>query len=142
MKELIIKGNRMIAILRTDGIIELVNNEEWNQPDTLEVVKEDTSELKKNINEKYKGLLILVTSRYVNKEILRHYQHSDFGEIARALVLTSFATKVIGNLYFKLSKGKPNETGRVVPVKLFTDRDVATKWLLEQIKEHKKLIKV
>lgn len=44
----------------------------------------------------------------------------------------------MGNLYLKLFGGKPNEVGRVVPVKLFTKKEEAIKWLLEEMKEPRK----
>lgn len=124
----------IVVILRNDGIVEIINNEEWNQPDTLEVAKKDTSIIKELIGDKPNHcILIEVPSRYASREVLQHYQSVELGEVARALLLNSFATKVVGNLYLKLSKGKPNEAGRVVPTKLFTKKEEAEKWLLSKI---------
>lgn len=44
----------------------------------------------------------------------------------------------MGNLYFKLFGGKPNEMGRSVPIKLFTKKEEGIKWLLGQLEENKK----
>lgn len=82
-------------------------------------------------------ILIEVPSRYASKEILQHYQSVELGEVARVLLLNSFATKVVGNLYLKLSKENPNEAGRVVPTKLFTKKAEAEKWLLAEIEKQK-----
>lgn len=123
----------IVVILRNDGIVEIINNEEWNQPDTLEVAQKDTSIVKEVIAGRPNHcILIEVPSRYASKEVLQHYQSVELGEVARALLLNSFATKVVGNLYLKLSKGKPNEAGRVVPTKLFTKKEEAVKWLLNK----------
>lgn len=132
-----IKGVSTVIILRNDGIVEVVNNEEWDQPDTLEVAQKDTSIIKEVIGDRpNQCILIEVPSRYASKEMLEHYQSVELGEVARALLLNSFATKVVGNLYLKLSKGKPNEAGRVVPTKLFTKKEEAEKWLLQEMAKH------
>ena len=65
------------------------------------------------------------------------YQRAEWGEVAIALLLASFGAKVIGNLYLKLTKNKPNEAGRVVPVKLFTKKEVAEEWLLGEIAKNR-----
>lgn len=75
--------------------------------------------IKELIDGQPRAFLIEVPKHYTSKEILNYYQYIEVGDVARALVLNSFATKVMGNLYFKLSKGKPNEIGRLIPTKLF-----------------------
>lgn len=133
-----ITGNGIIAVLRKDGILDVLDNKEWNQRDTLESVTEDTSLMKKVIDgQPNRSLLIEVPSRYISKEILSHYQSVELGEVARVLLLNSFGAKVVGNLYLRLSKGKPNEAGRIVPAKLFTDKYKAIKWLLKVVEEQK-----
>jgi hypothetical protein len=130
-----VKGNAMTATLRPDGIVEVLNDKDWDEPDTLELIKENTSIIKKMIGgHPNRCLLIEVPNRHTSKEILNHYQQVDTGAVARGLLLNSFATKVMGNLYLKLSKGKPNETGRIVPVRLFTNKEEAIKWLLGRMK--------
>jgi hypothetical protein len=129
------KTRAMTFILRSDNIVELINNEEWDQPDTLEIAKENMSMVKHVIDGECRGFLVEVPNKYITKELLNYYQNVEVGDVARALVLNSFAAKVVGNLYFKLSRGKPNEEGRVVPAKLFTDEELAVKWLLEKMKE-------
>ena len=134
-----VKGNGIIVILRKDGIVDVLDNKEWKQQDTLESVKVDTSIMKKVIDgQPNRSLLIEVPSRYISREILSHYQSVEMGEAARVLLLNSFSAKVIGNLYLKLSKGKPNEAGRIVPAKLFTDKYKAVKWLLKTMEEQNK----
>ena len=134
-----IKGNSITIILRTDGIIEIVDNEEWDKAETLETATEDTATLKKHIDGHDKALLVVVTSRYISKEILHHYQKFEFGDVARALIVSSFAAKVIGTLFMKLSKEKPNEAGRIVPLKLFTKKEVAEEWLLDELKKNQSI---
>jgi hypothetical protein len=118
-----IKGNGVIVVLRSDGIVDVLDNKEWDQQDTLKTAKEDTSLMKKVIDgQPGRCILVEIPSRYVSREILNHYQSVELEEVARALLLNSFAAKVVGNLYLKLSKEKPNEAGRIVPAKLFTKK--------------------
>lgn len=133
MKEYKVKSGTVI--LRSDDIVELINDKDWNETDTLEVARNITAGIREAIDGKPRGLMIEVPNRYTKREILKHYQNSELGAVARALILNSFATKVVGNLYLKLSKEKPNEAGRVVPTKLFTNKEEATKWLLEKMQE-------
>jgi hypothetical protein len=135
----IIKGNTVTVVVRQDDILEINDNSDWNEPDSLEIVKEDTALIKKIVGgHPHKALLIEVPSKHVSREILSHFQVVETGAIARGLLLSSFATKIVGNLYLKLSGGKANEAGRIVPVRLFTKKEDAIKWLLEQIEKHKK----
>ncbi|CAA6804806.1 MAG: Unknown protein [uncultured Aureispira sp.] len=135
----IIKATIVSYILRSDNIIEIVDNEDWNEADTLDIVKRDTEKLKKLIDNKQdKALYIEVADKHTSKDILDFYQNIELGEVARALVLNSYGAKIMGNLYFKLFGGKPNEMGRSVPIKLFTKKEAGIKWLLEQLEENKK----
>lgn len=134
-----IKGNGIIVVLRSDGIVDILDNKKWKQQDTLKTVREDTTLMKKVIDgQPNRSILIEVPSRYVSREILNHYQSVELGEVARALLLNSFAAKVVGNLYLKLSKEKPNEAGRIVPAKLFRKKEKAVEWLLEQKEKSQK----
>lgn len=135
MKEYQTKSTRII--LRSDGILELANRQDWNEPDTLEEAKETTDKIKEIVGDQQLGFLVEAPSRYASKEILNHYRTVEMGGIASAVLLNSFAAKIVGNLYFKLSNGKPNESGRIVPTRLFTDKKEATKWLYEQLKKYK-----
>lgn len=135
MEEERVQGNTITIVLRKDNILEIVDNEDWNQADSLEVVKKDTSLIQNIINGQEKALLIHVPNRHTSKEILNHYQQTETGAVARGLLISSFATKVMGNLYLKLFGGKPNEAGRVVPIKLFTKREEGIEWLLGKLKK-------
>jgi hypothetical protein len=131
------KTRAMTIVLRLDNIVELINNKDWEQPDTMEIAIENMAMVKKVIDGESRGFLVEVPNKYTTRELLNYYQNIEVGDIARALVLNSFAAKVVGNLYFKISGGKLNEVGRIVPVKLFTDKEAAVKWLLEKMEEHK-----
>ncbi|MBL4648728.1 MAG: hypothetical protein JKY03_03285 [Aureispira sp.] len=132
------KTKALTIILRSDNILEAFNNKDWNEPETLEIAKENAFMLKKVIDGQSVGLLVEIPHKYVTKEILTYYQNFEMGAVARAMFLNSFAAKVVGNLYFKLSKGKLNEVGRAVPTKLFTKKAEAVEWLLEQIEKSRK----
>lgn len=131
------KTKAATIFLRPDDIIEYTINKEWNQAETLDLAKETMEIIKKLVDGQVRAFLVEVPKHYTPREVLNYYQYVETGDVARALVLNSFATKVMGNLYLKLSKGKPNEAGRVVPTKLFTKKEEAEEWLLEEIEKNK-----
>lgn len=121
--------------VRPNSIIELKHNEDWNQAYTIEDAKKNMETIRKITNRQPIGLFINVTHTYTDKKLLDYYHTVDIGEVARALLLTSFATKLIGNMYLKLAKKKANEKGRYVPHKLFTDKEKGMSWLQECLKK-------
>lgn len=84
----------------------------------------------------HKAFLVTMPSLHQRKEVLDIYQQSDFNEAGVALVVKSFAGKIVGNMFLKLAN-KPNVMGRIVPTKLFTKEEKAIVWLQEQIKKAK-----
>jgi hypothetical protein len=131
------KTRAMTIVLRSDNIVEMISNEEWDGIHTLEVAKENMIMVKKAIDGQPRGLLVRIPKEYTNRDAIAHYQKVEVGDIARGMVLNSFAAKVAGNLYLRLTRDKPNEMGRVIPAKLFTDGEAAVEWLLEEIKKQK-----
>ncbi|MFK7799540.1 MAG: hypothetical protein AB8E82_18960 [Aureispira sp.] len=79
-----------------------------------------------------KGLLALLPPLYQKKEVLKLFQKADFNEAGVALIVKSFAGKIVGNMFVKIAQ-KPNDHGRVTPTKLFMDEAKAISWLREQI---------
>jgi hypothetical protein len=131
------KTKAATVVLRPDGIVEYINNKDWDEPETMELAMEIMGMAKKLIDGQPRGFLVEVPAVYTPKEILKYYQQVEIDDVGRALILNSFATKVMGNLFIKLSKGKTNEAGRLVPTKLFTNREAAIEWLLKEIAKHK-----
>jgi len=132
------KTRAITITLRPNGIIHVSNNEDWNELDTLESTQENITLLKEVFDgQPDRCLLFEMPNRHVRKELLDCYQRAEWGEVAIALLLTSYGAKIVGNLYLKLSKNKPNEAGRVVPTKLFSNEEIAETWLLEQVKAQK-----
>jgi hypothetical protein len=132
------KTRAMTVILRPDDIVELVDNQDWTGADTVEVMEEVSSMVTKVIDNEPRGLLISAPARHYSKEVMNHANAVEMGDVARAILLTSFGAKVMGSLYIKLLGTKPNRTGRIVPIKLFTDKEAAVKWLLEEMEKSKK----
>lgn len=87
------------------------------------------------IPEKPQAFLVESPTFYIEKNVLGLYQRADYGEIGRAIVMKSFTTKVMGNMFMRLTKNKPNEAGRTVPIKLFNTDEKAVEWLREQLKK-------
>jgi hypothetical protein len=135
----LLKANIVNYLSRPDGIVEIFDNDDWDQPDTLEIAKKDIALFKEFTKEKTsKAVLVKVGDKHLDKEIINYYQNVEFNEVARALVINSFGSRIMGNLYLKLFGGKPNEAGRVVPIKLFTKKEEAIKWLLGKLEGNKK----
>ncbi|WMX12896.1 MULTISPECIES: hypothetical protein [unclassified Aureispira] len=121
--------------VRPDDIVEVTNNEEWENIDTIETATENAKVLKKAVNGKKRGILSHMPDTYVGKEVLECYIKAEIGEVATALMTRSFASKVVGNIYLKLTGKKKNaeQESDKPPVKIFTKRELAEAWLLEQI---------
>lgn len=132
------KTRALTIVVRPDGIVELLNNEDWNDPDTVEVAKENIAMLTKAVDGQPRGMLSHMPSTYMSKEVLQCYEDSEIGEVASALLTTSFGSRVVGNLFLKLT-GKSSTRGEngKAPVKIFTKKEDAEAWLLEQIARYK-----
>jgi hypothetical protein len=133
------KTQSMTVIVRPDGIIETITNEGWDKPDTVETATENARILKKAIDGKARGVLSKMPDTYLSKEVLACYIDAEMGEVATALMTTSFASKVVGNLYLKLTGkvSKEDEKKIKVPVEIFNKREAAEEWLLKEIAKHK-----
>ncbi|BDS09779.1 DUF7793 family protein [Aureispira anguillae] len=121
--------------VRPDDIVEVTNLENWNEPDTLETAQENIAMMETAMDGKRRAIMVHLPNTYTSKEILEYYYNANVGEIARAFVANSFASKVVGNLYLKLAGKATKPTG--VQFKIFSQRTKAIKWLLERIKEDK-----
>lgn len=122
-----------------ETILSVQHIEKWEGEDNLETAKEVLKGIQSYMGTgALKGLLIIAPSLYKKKEILDEYQKTDVNEVARALVIHSFAAKVVGNMYLRVAKGKTNEKGRHVPTKLFTEKEKAVQWLKEKLEAHQK----
>lgn len=130
------KTRAITITVRPDHILEITSNEDWNETDTVEVAKENIDKMREVVGDK-KGMAILVVipSTYTSKEVLTYYYNADVGEVARAFLITSFAAKVVGNLYLSIM-GRGSTTGK--PTKLFSEKEKAIDWLKEQIENYNK----
>ncbi|CAA6823916.1 MAG: Unknown protein [uncultured Aureispira sp.] len=122
----------LIITLRPDDIIEIKTDPNWDKPDTLEIAMENAAAMKKAIDGKKRALLSYNPHTHMSKEVLKYYSdvNPTLGAVATAMILTSFGSKVVGNLFLKTQK-------KDYPIKIFTakERDQAVAWLLDQIKK-------
>ncbi|CAA6816756.1 MAG: Unknown protein [uncultured Aureispira sp.] len=131
------KTRALTIIVRPNGIVELLNNEGWNDADTIEVAQENIAMLKKAVNGQARGMLSHMPSTYMSKEVLECYENAEIGEVASALLTTSFGSKIVGNLFLKLTGKSSSRLGQgKTPIKIFTKKEDAEKWLLEQLYKH------
>lgn len=115
-----------IASVHPNGIIELSQKPEWDQPDTIEVAKDMALMLKKAIGNNIHGLLYFPPNVYIKEEIIRAYTTIQIGHVAEAIIVESFATKLIANMLLKFRKNS-------LACKIFNKQEEAEQWLLEQI---------
>lgn len=124
------RTDSMLLTVRTDHIVEITTPKDWTGADNLEQAKQNVALMCQVMKGKGMGTLAYMPSTYIDKEVLEYYNSHESGEIATALLTTSFASKIIGNLVLKLSRSNTS------PIKIFTRRDKAEAWLLEQIAKH------
>jgi hypothetical protein len=129
-------GDAQISLYEYNNNIVIIDFiENWAGPTDIATAKKVVAGIKSTTAsiEGSNALLGIIPKRYAEKRILNYYQQADFGEIARAFVIPSFAAKIVGNMYLKAFKNAVNENGRYVLTKLFTDKGKAVLWLQEQL---------
>lgn len=136
------KTKSLILTVRPDDIVEILPNKDWTDPDTLEIAKENIAAMRAAVDGKIRGLLSNTANTHLSREVIKYYSEAEVGEVATAMLTTSFGSKIVGNLFLKVtgkSKLKDGKRGNA-PVKIFDqkDRDLAIKWLLECIEKRKK----
>lgn len=124
----------MNAIVHENGIIETSVREDWDHPDTVEIALENIDALTKAVDGQNRAILSHVPSMHMSKEVMECYEKATIGHVANALLTDSFTTKLMGNLFLRLSKALPNRQ-MAVPTKLFSKREEAEKWLLQCIRD-------
>jgi len=117
-------------ILHPNNILEIYATEEGKGHLTVEEIDNNIAVVKEITNSKRVAVLIITSSVYVKKEVLKEYSDLDFGVVASALVGTSFGAKLIGNLFLSLTSRFNTHKH---PTKMFTKKEVATQWLEEQL---------
>jgi|VirMetMinimDraft_7_1064189.scaffolds.fasta_scaffold36317_1 hypothetical protein len=129
--------------VQLNDIVEIVPNKDWSEPDTLELARENVIAMKKAVDGKGRGLLSHTSNTYLSKEVLKCYSQAEIGEVATAMLTTSFGSKIVGNLFLKLlGKSKMGEGKRgKAPIRIFDvkNKNEAIEWLLECIKKNKAL---
>jgi len=130
------KTRALTLTVRPDGIVDIEPNEDWAEPDTMEIAKENIAAMKKAIDGKPRALLSRTPGVYFKKEIMLYYSQAEVGEVATVILTNSFGSKVVGNLFLKLT-GKSRGDA---PIRIFstTDKEQGINWLLEEIVKAKK----
>jgi hypothetical protein len=119
-------------IVRPDDIIEMSTNVDFKGAYTLDAVEENLTVMEEAIAGRKRATLLHFPNVYVKKEVLKEYANSDLHTVATALLAKSFASKLVGNLFISLT-GRFNEKLKDRPTKIFTDKEIAIEWLLEQL---------
>ncbi|CAA6816768.1 MAG: Unknown protein [uncultured Aureispira sp.] len=135
------KTRALIIKVHLNDIVEILPNKDWTEVDTLEIAQENVAAMKQAVDGQLRGLLSNTSNTYLSKEVLNCYSTAEIGEVATAMLTTSFGSKIVGNLFLKLtgkSKAKEGKRGNA-PVKIFDEKNraEAIEWLLEQIKNKK-----
>ncbi len=113
--------------IRPDGIIEVHPRSDWNEPDTAETAREAALLLKGVIEGGCYAILNFPPNLYVKREIIEAYLEVEIGQVAEAVVVSSFGVRLLIKLASSLSKS-------TVPSNAFSTKEDAEVWLLEQLK--------
>ncbi|MBL4648817.1 MAG: hypothetical protein JKY03_03730 [Aureispira sp.] len=137
------KTRSLIIKVQLNDIVEILPNKDWTEPDTLEIAQENVAAMKQAVDGKIRGLLSNTANTYLSKEVLKCYSEAEVGEVATAMLTTSFGSKIVGNLFLKITgKSKMTEGKRgQAPIKIFDakNRKEAIEWLLDIIEKRKNL---
>jgi len=130
------KTRALTIVVRPDDIVDIIPNEDWGEPDTLEIAKENVAAMKRAVDGKSRALLSRTPSNYLSKEVMKYYSEAEVGEVATVMLTNSFGSKIVGTLFLKLT-GKSRGDA---PIRIFStnDREEAIKWLLGQIAKSNK----
>jgi hypothetical protein len=112
--------------MHSNNIMEIAATEESKGVLTLEEVANNLAVFEEATNGKTTAVLVHISTSYVKKSVLKAYSDLDYGIIATALVVNSYASKLIGNLFLTLVL---RFSSKQVPTKIFMDKEKAIKWL-------------
>jgi hypothetical protein len=117
-----------------DHIVHVAFVENWDGPDDIETARQVVEGARALIGtDRPRALLVTSAKLYKKKEVMEYYQHTDVNGVAVGLLISSFAAKVMGNLYLRIARNKPNVKGRITPLKLFTEEAAAVAWLRKEV---------
>lgn len=120
--------------VRPDNIIEISPFSDFKGDYSLKFVKKNLAVLEEAIAGKRRATLLHFPGVYVKKEVLKEYANAELHTAASALLAKSFSAKLVGNLFLSLS-GRFNKKIKTRPTKVFTDKETAIQWLLEQLEK-------
>lgn len=126
----------LIVTIRPDKIIE-IKAKEGLEEFTMEGAIENVALLEKIIANRPSCVIAWAPEKYMKKDIIKYYNDFEQGFVTTALIIKSFSSKIIGNLFITLrtrfvSKNKMKTN----PIKLFTSESEATEWLLDVMATH------
>lgn len=130
-----LRTRAMLVNIRPDGIIETSVPKDWDKPDTVEVAMENIELLQRAVAGGARAILSHVPNMHMSKEVMECYEKATIGHVANALLTNSFTAKIMGNLFLRVSKALPTKQPSV-PTKLFSKKEEAEAWLLDQIARH------
>lgn len=109
-----------------NGIVEAYMKPDWDQPDTIEVAVDLGLKLKEAVGNNVCGIMIYAPTLHVKKENLEAIVSIDIGHIANAIIVNSAGSTILANFILKFAKNS-------IIKKVFTKKEKAEEWLLEQI---------
>jgi hypothetical protein len=118
--------------LRPDDIIEINTHKDFDGNFTLEKVDKNLRVLDEVIDAKPRAFILHFPDKYVNKEVLKKYSEPPKHTVARAFLASSFAAKLIGNLYLTLIQRFAKNQ---IPSKIFSEKEEAILWLKIELKK-------
>jgi hypothetical protein len=126
----ILESTASIVIVHPNGIIETKVKPDWDQPDTPETAIDHSLTLKKGVGNNICGILTFLPNLYMKKEVIEAFATVEIGHIAEAFLVNSVGSRILATLALKLDKSS-------IPRKVFTKKEQAEKWLLDNISRAK-----
>ncbi|CAA6804538.1 MAG: Unknown protein [uncultured Aureispira sp.] len=112
--------------LRPNDIIEVKTHANFDGNFQVDKVEENLRILDDVIDKKPRTLILYFPDKYVSKAVLKKYSTPPKYIVARAFLTTSFASKLIGNLYLTLINRFVKDG---IPSKIFSQENEAVLWL-------------
>jgi hypothetical protein len=136
------KTSELVITIRPDDIIAIKVREDLEDGFTMEGAIENIALIEKIVDNKPRCVIVWMPDVYMKKDIIKRYNDFEQKNVTTALITKSFASKIVGNLFLTLrTRFISKNTIKTNPIKLFTDKEDAIRWLLEvmatQHTEHK-----
>jgi hypothetical protein len=132
------KNEETSVLLRSDNII-IVGVIESATQFTLPAAKECVEEIQRviKLNNRPNTLVLYAPDFYINKDVMRCYADTVFGEVGIGVISQSFIARFVGNIAVTI-RNRFIESNPSMPdtrMKVFKNKEACITWCLDRIKQ-------